>query len=547
MVPMLTAVDDACDADMTNESNPSLRISASMLKLRCAGVSSGNGMSPSRYCITCRMLGLAPGNGWEHSNPSLSASVASPASYLPSSLSSTTSASDSFCQWSITQSTSIIRLSVMLCSTGLRPQTTSRMKAPKANTSVRGDAFPDLASSGARYPMVPTTWVVWGSAPWSYNLARPKSPSQVLVREPVGPELELPVFAKLGVLEPSPDEHDDDGDHGEDGRRGDDRQHDFHDLGPWVGAKSWEFGKAGDVDVRSRSVHGEAPAEHVVERLDRAGGGREPHVGRVHEDIREVLRGRHQRLGRLGHLEGSEEHDDLRGLAVVVNPDLHGLGADERQVVEIAGAVVVVAGVGDGDGGEAVDVDADVVVVWVVELGAPDGVELDAEEVVGGVPVVLVVEEAEVLAGQRGGEVVLANEEDDAVAAQGGMMPNTKDAEKDRTGPPGVRWNFSGVGCIAWPLSCAVPLVSSRSPEEVMVAVPSRDSGAPVKPEYTNCSSSPAPSTATPNTPVARRRTPATRRERVSLKSTMVAWHGNHWQEIVWQLTSAELLLLLAH
>nr|CAB3498045.1 unnamed protein product [Digitaria exilis] len=408
MVPMLTAVDDACDADMTNESNPSLRISASMLKLRCAGVSSGNGKSPSRYCITCRMLGLAPGNGWEHSNPSLSASVASPASYLPSSLSSMTSASDSFCQWSITQSTSIILLSVMLCSTGLRPQTTSRMKAPKANTSVRGDAFPDLASSGARYPMVPTTWVVWGSAPWSYNLARPKSPSRPFIS--LSRRTLLALMSRwittcsqssslyLGVLEPSPDEYDDDGDHGEDGRRGDDRQHDFHDLGPWVGSKSWEFGKASDVDVRSRSVHGEAPAEHVVERLDRAGGGREAHVGRIDEHIGQVLRGGYQRLGRFGHLEGSEEHVDLCGLAVVVNPDLHGLGADERQVVEISRAVVVVAGVVDGGGGEAVDVDADVVVVWVVELGAPDGVELDAEEVVGGVPVVLVVEEAE---GQR--------------------------------------------------------------------------------------------------------------------------------------------------
>ena len=27
------------------------------------------------------------------------------------------------------------------------------------------------------YPRVPTTCVVWGSVPWSYNLARPKSPN----------------------------------------------------------------------------------------------------------------------------------------------------------------------------------------------------------------------------------------------------------------------------------------------------------------------------------------------------------------------------------
>jgi hypothetical protein len=45
--PILTA------ADRTNESNlnPSLCIRASILKLRCDGVSSGKGMSPSRYCI----------------------------------------------------------------------------------------------------------------------------------------------------------------------------------------------------------------------------------------------------------------------------------------------------------------------------------------------------------------------------------------------------------------------------------------------------------------------------------------------------------------
>jgi hypothetical protein len=63
------------------------------------------------------------------------------------------------------------------------------------------------------------------------------------------------------------------------------------------------------------------------------------------------------------------------------------------------------------------------------------------------------------------------------------MMPNTKDAEKERTGPSGVRWNRSGAGCTAWPLSCAVPLVSSSSPDAVMTAVPSSASGAPVKPE----------------------------------------------------------------
>lgn len=55
--------------------------------------------------------------------------------------------------------------------------------------------------------------------------------------------------------------------------------------------------------------------------------------------------------------------------------------------MEGAGLVVVVAGGVHGDGLEAVDVDADVVVVRILELGADDGVELDAEDVVGGVAV----------------------------------------------------------------------------------------------------------------------------------------------------------------
>ncbi|BAS99928.1 Os07g0131001 [Oryza sativa Japonica Group] len=52
---------------------------------------------------------------------------------------------------------------------------------PKAYTSVRGVALPVRASSGARYPIVPTTCVVCGSAPWSYNFARPKSPRRPFI------------------------------------------------------------------------------------------------------------------------------------------------------------------------------------------------------------------------------------------------------------------------------------------------------------------------------------------------------------------------------
>uniref|UniRef100_A0A0A8ZQH5 Uncharacterized protein n=1 Tax=Arundo donax TaxID=35708 RepID=A0A0A8ZQH5_ARUDO len=57
---------------MMYESNPSLRIKACIPKVRLSGISSGNFMSPSRYCMTCRILGLASGTGWEHSSPSFS-------------------------------------------------------------------------------------------------------------------------------------------------------------------------------------------------------------------------------------------------------------------------------------------------------------------------------------------------------------------------------------------------------------------------------------------------------------------------------------------
>jgi hypothetical protein len=65
----------------------------------------------------------------------------------------------------------------------------------------------------------------------------------------------------------------------------------------------------------------------------------------------------------------------------------------------------------------------------------------------------------------------------------GRMMPNTNDVEKNRTGPPGERRNRSGVGYTAWPLSCAVLLVTSSRPVDAITAVPSRTSVLPVKPE----------------------------------------------------------------
>jgi len=70
--------------------------------------------------------------------------------------------------------------------------------------------------------------------------------------------------------------------------------------------------------------------------------------------------------------------------------------------------------------------------------GAPDGVELDAEDVVAGVAIVGGVEEAEVLAGQRGGEAAgVAGEEDDAVAAEVGVGRDDAENEGRREGAHG--------------------------------------------------------------------------------------------------------------
>uniref|UniRef100_A0A8R7V0Q2 Uncharacterized protein n=1 Tax=Triticum urartu TaxID=4572 RepID=A0A8R7V0Q2_TRIUA len=63
--------------DLMYESNPSFCIKASAWKLCCVGFSSGSGVSPSRYCMTSRMLGLEPGNGCRHKSPIFSTRDAS--------------------------------------------------------------------------------------------------------------------------------------------------------------------------------------------------------------------------------------------------------------------------------------------------------------------------------------------------------------------------------------------------------------------------------------------------------------------------------------
>uniref|UniRef100_A0A453CFY2 Protein kinase domain-containing protein n=1 Tax=Aegilops tauschii subsp. strangulata TaxID=200361 RepID=A0A453CFY2_AEGTS len=153
-------------------------MSASMLKLWYVGDSSGSLRSPSRYCATCRVVGRAPGSGCEHSSPSLSTRLASSSTTSPPRRGSTAPVTVPARHWSRTQSTSTRWLSRASCTTGFRPHATSSMKAPSANTSDALEAFPVCPSSGARYPMVPTTCVVCGSVPWSYSRASPKSPSR---------------------------------------------------------------------------------------------------------------------------------------------------------------------------------------------------------------------------------------------------------------------------------------------------------------------------------------------------------------------------------
>ncbi|KAG2641376.1 hypothetical protein PVAP13_2KG178616 [Panicum virgatum] len=110
-----------------------------MVKVKCVDVISGIAVSPSRYCITCRM----------HKSPSFSTRHAS--SMLKSSLSlgSTVSINNPLCQCSKTQSINVCWSPFEFFVTGLSAQVTSR-SMPNANTSVDVDALPERTNSGAR-------------------------------------------------------------------------------------------------------------------------------------------------------------------------------------------------------------------------------------------------------------------------------------------------------------------------------------------------------------------------------------------------------------
>ncbi|WVZ17875.1 hypothetical protein V8G54_010857 [Vigna mungo] len=123
------------------------------------------------------MLGLAVGEPFEHRSPNFNTISTSLSLKTPFSLGSTTSSILPCLYLFHTQSTKTKSSGIAFGSSGLSPHATSSKSAPNAKTSELGVAFPVLGTSGAKYPNVPTTLVVLGLAPCSYNLANPKSPS----------------------------------------------------------------------------------------------------------------------------------------------------------------------------------------------------------------------------------------------------------------------------------------------------------------------------------------------------------------------------------
>nr|GMD52906.1 hypothetical protein C4D60_Mb09t08970 [Ipomoea batatas]GMD57604.1 hypothetical protein C4D60_Mb09t08970 [Ipomoea batatas] len=119
---------------------------------------SGRAASPSKYLITCLIVGRFSGELLEHTSPSLSRITAS-----TSSMSSSGRA---------------------FCSMGRLPHTISRSSAPKANTSELVLGFPVLVSSGARQsPFI--------------DLPKSTKPKQLFVSEPFCGFLELPIFEPM--------------------------------------------------------------------------------------------------------------------------------------------------------------------------------------------------------------------------------------------------------------------------------------------------------------------------------------------------------------
>ncbi|KAG6492506.1 hypothetical protein ZIOFF_047469 [Zingiber officinale] len=96
------------------------------------------------------MLGLAAGNGCEHSSLSFSTSSTSSIENSSPHLGSAVVSTSPFRQLSDTQSSKTGCLESAAKSTGLLPHVTSKRKAPNANTSAVVEAFRVRASSDAR-------------------------------------------------------------------------------------------------------------------------------------------------------------------------------------------------------------------------------------------------------------------------------------------------------------------------------------------------------------------------------------------------------------
>ncbi|KAJ6814977.1 L-type lectin-domain containing receptor kinase IV.1-like [Iris pallida] len=122
---------------------------------------------------------------------------------------------------------------------------------------------------------------------------------QILVRDPMRPVLDLPIFALLGIPH-LPPHRKDEAEHDEDQqehRRGDQQSHKedmtmFRRSICWNWRKSWE---PRDVDLLRFPVQAEAPPQNVMQCGHRAGGRGESDVHSVGHERRQVERRRQQR------------------------------------------------------------------------------------------------------------------------------------------------------------------------------------------------------------------------------------------------------------
>ncbi|WVZ90902.1 LOW QUALITY PROTEIN: hypothetical protein U9M48_037156 [Paspalum notatum var. saurae] len=243
-------------------------------------------------------------------------------------------------------------------------------------------------------------------------LAEPaRGPAELRVLEPVRAVVQLPLLDDLAVLVPVGAVRAGAGEHHQRHERRE--GHGQDERGPVLAVLDRrQRRQRRKVEARrGAAAQPEAPAPDVVRARQEPRGRREAdvhllpeHPGQVDAEGDERLRGPPPR--RRGGV-GDGDIEQPRG-AVVVDP---GDGVPGLEVERVRRG----AGVGD----EAVEVDADVVAVDVPELEVLHGVELDGEDVVGGVAEVAGAEQAQVLAGQCAGEPrVGRHDEREAVPAQ---------------------------------------------------------------------------------------------------------------------------------